>query len=275
MNQKISATQKATFACMLVLVLAHSLFGLSPAQAEQPQNRLDLVEKIKRFFFGTRPGGTPTGRQRGGAVRGRCSNLDQHIKALVPSTVIALVPSTKEGIPFVEQTISERPTFWFYVPYSGLNAEFVLIDSQDKDVYSKIFPLNQQPGIIDIQLPETIPPLEQGNEYRWVFSAICNSQNRAADAIVNGRIKRIPVSPALNNQLKTASAENRVSVYADANLWYETLTTLAELRHNDPQNAKVTADWANVLHLVGFPSNIPPTWQTYRLPSPTDNSKSN
>ncbi len=267
MNHKISATQKVTFACILVLVLTHSLFGLSPAQAEQSQNRLDLVEKIKRFFFGTRPGGIPTGRQRGGAVRGRCSNLGQNI--------IALVPSTKEGIPFVEQTITERPTFWFYVPYSGLNAEFVLINNQDKDVYSKIFPLNQQPGIIDLKLPETIPPLEQGNEYRWVFSAICNPQNRAADAIVNGKLKRIPVSPALNNQLKTASAKNRVSVYTDANLWYETLTTLAELRHNDPQDAQVKADWANVLQLMGLPSNVPQNWATYSLSSSNENSTSN
>ncbi|MDF5731330.1 MAG: DUF928 domain-containing protein [Rhizonema sp. PD38] len=267
MNQKISATQKATFACMLVLVLAHSLFGLSPAQAEQSQNRLDLVEKIKRVFFGTRPGGTPTGRQRGGAVRGPCSNLDKQI--------LALVPSTKEGVPFVEQTVSERPTFWFYVPYSGVYAEFDLHDSQGNKVYSKIFRLNQKSGVIELQLPKTMPLLQQGNEYDWVFSAICSPQNRADDAIVYGSLKRIPVSPALNNQLKTASDRTRVSAYTENNFWYETLTTLAELRHNEPQNSQIKADWANVLQLVGLPSDVPQTWATYSLLSSNENRTSN
>ncbi len=276
MNKKISATQKAMFACIVVLLLAHLPFGLSPVQAEQSQNGFDLVEKIKLFFFGTgrqkSPIGIPTGRQRGGAVRGRCSNSDKQIIALVPSTKEGI----KEGIPFVEQTISERPTFWFYVPYPGLNAEFVLINSQGEDVYATTFLLNQQPGIIELKLPQTIPLLQQSNEYRWVLSAICNPQNRAADAVVNGRLKRIPISLALNNQLKKVSAKNQeVSAYAEANLWYETLTTLSELQQNEPQNAQIKADWANVLQLVGLPPKVPQTWVTYFLPNSNKNSRSN
>ncbi|MBO3460783.1 DUF928 domain-containing protein [Aetokthonos hydrillicola Thurmond2011] len=270
MNKNISATQKAILASIVVLLFAHVLFSFLPVQAEQSQNRLVLFEKIKRFFFGTRPGGTPTGRQRGGAVRGPCSNLDKDI--------IALVPSTAEGIPFTEQTISERPTFWFYVPYSGLNAEFTLINSQGKDVYSTIFVLNQQPGIINLKLPETVRLLQQGNEYRWNFSAICNPQNRANDAVLKGTLKLIPVSPTLNNQLKTASAKNHVSVYTEANLWYETLTTLAELRYNEPQNTQIKAEWDNVLRLlIHPPSNVPvpQTWVTYSLPNSNENSRSN
>ena len=192
------------------MLFAHSPFGVASVQAQQSQNRFDLVEKIKHFFFGTRSIETPTGRQRGGAVRGRCSKLGNQIIALVPSIE---QPSTKERTPFVEQTISERPTFWFYVPYSGLNAEFVLINSQGKDFYATTFLLNKQPGIIELKLPQTIPPLQQSNEYRWVFSAICAPENRATDAIVNGMLKRIPVSPALNNQLKTASVQKQVSHY--------------------------------------------------------------
>ncbi|MBP5973437.1 DUF928 domain-containing protein [Brasilonema sp. CT11] len=269
MNQYISTTQKVTLAFILGLVLTHSL-NLPSAQAQQSQRSPNLTEKIKRFFFGTRPGGVVKGVRRGGAVRGRCSNLNQQI--------IALVPSTEKGTPFVEQTISERPSFWFYVPslsVSGLNAEFVLLDSQDKEVYSATFLLKQQPGIINLQLPKAIPALKEGNEYRWVFSAICNPQNRAADAIVNGRLQRIPVSSALSTQLKAASPKQSVSVYTDAKLWYETLTALAELQRSNPQDTEVKADWANVLQLMGLPQNAPQTWTTYPLPNRAENSSRN
>lgn len=270
MNRYISTTQKATLACILGLILAHSLVSLPSAQAQQSQRSPNLTEKIRRFFFGTRPGGVVKGVRRGGAVRGRCSNLNQQI--------VALVPSTKEGTPFVEQTISERPTFWFYIPdlsVSPLNAEFVLLDSQDKEVYSATFPLKEQSGIINLQLPKTVPALKEGNEYRWVFSAICNPQNRAADAIVNGRLQRIPVSSALSTQLKAASPKQSVSLYTDAKLWYETLTALAELQRSNPQDTEVKADWANVLQLMGLPKNAPQTWTSYSLPSHAENSSKN
>ncbi|MBW4593282.1 MAG: DUF928 domain-containing protein [Brasilonema angustatum HA4187-MV1] len=270
MHQYVSTAQKVTFACILSLILAHSLQSLPSAQAQQSQRSPNLTEKIKRFFFGTRPGGVVKGIQRGGAVRGRCSNLDQQI--------IALVPSTENKIPFVEQTISEHPTFWFYIPdlsVSRLNAEFVLIDSQDKEVYSATFALKQQPGIINLQLPKIVPALKEGKEYRWVFSAICNPQNRAADAIVNGRLERIPVSSALNTQLKAAPPKERVSLYTDAKLWYETLTALAELQRSNPQDTEVKTDWANVLQLMGLPKNAPQTWTTYPLPNRTENNSRN
>ncbi|MHC5756079.1 MAG: hypothetical protein ACYTXF_36765 [Nostoc sp.] len=94
------ATRKATLAYMLVFILTMP-FCLPPVQA-QTQRRSGLIEKIKRFFFGVRPGGTPSGRERGGAVRDRCPNLAKYLTALIPSV---------EELPFVEQTISERPSF--------------------------------------------------------------------------------------------------------------------------------------------------------------------
>ncbi|MDF5725603.1 MAG: DUF928 domain-containing protein [Rhizonema sp. PD37] len=266
MNKKISVIQETICACLAVLLFAHLPFGVTSVQAQQSQNRFNLVEKIQHFFFGTRSIGTPTGRQRGGAVRGRCSKLGNQI--------IALVPSTKERTPFVEQTINERPTFWFYVPYSEINAEFVMINSQNKAFYATTFLLNKQPGIIELKLPQTIPPLQQSNEYRWVFSAICDPKNRATDAIVNGTLKRIPINPELNNQLKTASAQEQVSLYTENKLWYETLTTLSEVQYNEPQNAQIKADWANVLHLVGLPQDVPQTtWATYSLSNSNENTR--
>ncbi len=263
------ATRKATLAGILLLALTHLLVCRTPSHA-QSQRKSGFVETIIRFFLGTRPGGTPTGRQRGGAVRDRCPN--------VAEPLTALVPATPEGFPFIEQTIAERPTFWFYIPYlpvSQLNAEFVLINEKEDDVYSATFPLRQQPGIVSLQLPKTMPPIKEGNKYRWIFSVICNPQNLSGNATVNGWVERVPVSPTLSSKLKAASAKERVSVYADARLWYETLTTLAELRRTNPQDKEVKADWAEILQAVGSSRSVSQTWTTYSLPNQANNRRGN
>ncbi|ARV62097.1 hypothetical protein BZZ01_28805 [Nostocales cyanobacterium HT-58-2] len=264
-------TQKAILACVLVLVVIQLPLCLSPAQAQSQRKSgfIDFVEKIKRFFFGIRPGGTPSGRERGGAVRDRCPNVAQPLTALVPSV---------NESPFVEQTISERPSFWFYVPYlsaSYRKAEFVLIDDQEENVYAATFPLTASPGVVNLQLPKTVPPLQEGKQYRWVLSVICNPSSRSGDVTVNGWIERVPVSATLTHQLKAASTKERVLVYTDARLWCETLTTLAELQRSNPQDQEVKADWANVLQLIGLPENASKTWTTYSLPNQAENRRGN
>ncbi|MBD0343360.1 MAG: DUF928 domain-containing protein [Coleofasciculus sp. Co-bin14] len=261
------ATRKAAFAYILILVQTGSLFFSPPVQT-QSTRRSGLIEKVKRFFFGTRPGGTPTGRKRGGAVRDRCPNI--------ATPLTALVPSTAEGFSFVEQTIAERPTFWFYVPYfpaSDRSAEFVLIDEKENDVYAATFPLTQPPGIVNLQLPGTMPPLKEGKQYRWVFSIICNPANRSGDATVNGWIERVPISSALSGQLEVATVRERVSIYADARLWDETLTSLAELQRTNPQDRELKAEWTDVLRAIGLTEAVPETWSTYSLPAQHKNSR--
>ncbi|EDX76348.1 conserved domain protein [Coleofasciculus chthonoplastes PCC 7420] len=258
---KLKLATKVILPLVLVSILTNLLVFIPPTQA-QSQRRSGLIAKIKRFFLGTRSGGTPTGRHRGGAVRDRCPNVDQPLTALVPAT--------DAGIPFVEPTISERPSFWFYVPYfprSQRNAEFVLIDENEDDVYATTFPLTQPSGIVSLQLPQTIPPLKEGEQYRWVFSVICNPANRSADATVNGWIERVPVNLALSNQLQTATDKALLFAYADQGLWYETLTLLAQLQRTHPQQQELQDDWQDLLQTIGLPETISPSWTTYSLPN--------
>ncbi|KST62543.1 DUF928 domain-containing protein [Mastigocoleus testarum] len=263
MNRLHFPSRKVIFAFVLIFVLTNLLVYVPSVQA-QSQRRPGLIEKIKRFFFGIRPGGTPTGRKRGGAVRDRCPNVVQPLTALVPAT--------DEGFPYVEQTIAKYPTFWFYIPYWSSyqrDAEFVLIDEKEDDVYYATFPLKQEPGIVSLQLPKIMLPLQSGKKYRWVFSVICNPDNRSADATVNGWVERIPVSPNLSNQLQAASPREEVLVYTDAKLWYEALTTLAELQRTNPQNQEIQTDWANLLQILDLSETVPQTWTTYFLPNPS------
>ena len=281
MSKPTSAKKTISLLSILLLLLTGSIFFvpvfvpvlIPAAQAQNSRNRSSLIEKIKRFFFGSRTGGVAKGRKRGGAVRGPCRKIGKQL--------IALVPSNQEDIPFVEKTTNQRPDFWFYVPplpVDEANAEFLLMDESENVIYSETFPISTKAGIVRLKMSnKNIPALEANKNYRWAFSAVCRPQDRAADVIVDGWLKQVPASSSLSQKLKVTPVKKRVSVYADNELWYETLTNLAELREQNPQDAQIQADWASLLQLMGLPPNAPQTWKTYSLPSPsgTDSSSSN
>jgi len=45
-----------------------------------------------------------------------------------------------------------------------------------------------------------------------------------------------------------------VSVYAKNGIWYETITTLAQLRRQTPTDSRLTAQWTKLLESQGLES---------------------
>jgi hypothetical protein len=178
--------------------------------------------------------------------------VDKPLTAIVwpiPTQAELTQAETTEILP--PATIADRPTLWFYVPYSpdsGPEAEFTLIDEKENDVYKTKFPLKEKPGIIGLKLPETLPPLQAGKRYKWNFSMICNPNNRSDDVFVNGDIERISLDSTLQAQLKKMSDPKAQSaLYAKNSLWSEALTTLAQARRRNLQDSTLQADWSNLL----------------------------
>ena len=253
-------TRNAILASLLLLLLFGVLFQSESARA-QLSYQFSLIARIRRFLLGSRPQGTATGRKRGGAVRDRCPNIQPPLTALVPST--------PDGKPFLEKTIRERPSFWFYVPFfptSSRNAEFVIIDENEEDIYAAKFSLAQQPGIVRLQLPNTMPPFQEGKRYRWFFSIVCNLANRSGDATVNGWVQRVPLSPELNRQLQQGSGLKVILAYADVELWYEMITAIAEFQRMNPQSLQAKDDWMKLLDMIGLTNFALDNWKTYPLP---------
>jgi hypothetical protein len=254
---RISFISRNALLATLVLIMSSNLL-LRPEIAQAQDN--NLIARIQRFFFGSRPRGTATGRNRGGAVRDRCPNIQPPLTALVPAT--------SDGIPFIEKTIQDRPAFWFHIPFSptfSREAEFVIIDEDEKDIYSTKFPLTQQPGIMRLQLPSRMPALQEGKRYRWVFSVMCNPANRSGDATVNGWVQRIPKNLQLNQQLEKVSGLNQSSIYAEAELWHEMFNSLAEFQQANPQNPLIQSIWKETLKESGLPSPAAGKWGNYLL----------
>ncbi|NEO74838.1 DUF928 domain-containing protein [Moorena sp. SIO4G3] len=185
------------------------------------------------------PKGAP-GKRKGAGSRNDCP----------PGKFIALVPGTNFGL-----TTSERPTFWFYVPYSDnrtIQAEFRLRNKELKEVYKETFMLQNTPGIVKITLPETVSGLVVEDLYHWRFSVICNPTDPLDNDFVSGGVERISITDDLEQQLEGNNPRERIVVYAKQGLWFDALTALAELRLANPQDKTLAQDWADLLEQVGL-----------------------
>jgi hypothetical protein len=96
------------------------------------------------------------------------------------------------------------------------------------------------------------PPLKIGQEYRWMLALICNPGDRSNDIVAGGSIVRVQPNPNLALQVRQATPQERVALYANARLWYETLATLSDLRRDRPDDNDVANAWYKLLNSVGL-----------------------
>ncbi|MBD2579920.1 DUF928 domain-containing protein [Oscillatoria sp. FACHB-1406] len=189
------------------------------------------------------PRGNPT---PGGTFSGiSCSKPPKPINALIPQ---------KDLEPFLVGqglTTSEHPTFWVYSPYSSeetITAKFSLHDRRGRALYRTTFNLPKTAGIIRLQAPtEAKYALEQEQFYHWYFSIQCTASDATLhDLIVDGWVKRVAVTPETEAEVNAAQPE----------LWYDSLTRLANLRLASPQDEALKQDWSKLLTSAGLETLI-------------------
>ncbi|MBH8574931.1 DUF928 domain-containing protein [Nostocaceae cyanobacterium CENA369] len=195
--------------------------------------------------------GAPTGRRRAGA--GRSPDCPSNLTQLT-----ALVPGDGEKS-VLASTVTENPTFWFYVPQLAQTTrygEFVLqvLDGKDaQNVYRTPLTLVGKAGIISITLPAQPQYfLKADKKYHWYFHIYCGDPEKTSDNFyVDGFVQRQVLTEALDSQLKSAKPKEYI-VYNANNIWYDTLTNLGQQRHINPQNATIDKDWVDLLNAVGL-----------------------
>jgi hypothetical protein len=148
-------------------------------------------------------------------------------------------------------TASERPTFWFYVPYSlspNRTVEFVLQDARGNEVYQTSFTESgTRPGVVSFQLPPTAPPLEVDAPYHWYFLIYCTPEN---PVFVEGWVQRVNPEPSLATQIEEASPQEQVQLYREAGIWQDALTTLGQMRRDNPEDETLMEQWTQLLQSI-------------------------
>lgn len=181
-------------------------------------------------------GGWPQPTYRGAPARtiGGGTRGDDCIAENAPGPS-ALIPTNN-----VWTTLSDRPKFFWYVPSTKAEkAEFVVLDQNGEEVYSKKIDLNLSQVKTGTILEENLPPnvsLETGEVYTWQLSIICNSQRRSGDIFREGWVERVNLQADELNQLQTNLKEagedswKQAEAYLNAGIYNETVSLLAQKR---------------------------------------------
>lgn len=248
----------ALLTLMLTLGLAVSPPGNVQAQSELPP-LMSLLPDRWEFVPPSTPNQDtfiPINREPGGS---RCGELCISGN----DKLIALVPVSGRGT-----TIAEYPTFFWSMPKtSAETVEFVLRDDKNRIIYAVQYALGKEAltketlnkdvvtshsGIMSLTLPTSanLSPLEIGQSYYWELALICDHIDRSADLVIGGEIQRVEPSSTLVNRLVQATPEERIALYAQERLWYETLGTLIELRRDRPDDKTLANAWNKLLKSV-------------------------
>ncbi|MCL6753921.1 DUF928 domain-containing protein [Nostoc sp. CCCryo 231-06] len=259
-SQPIKLFLVVAFSCTSLLVSLAPVLA-KPTLSSSPSDRGAKTNLAQATAFNqpSLPSGPPPrGRVRGGAKRGgECEVSKLDLTALVHFT-----EGAKSAINVWGQTTVERPSWFFYVPYNkdlAYEVEFVLKEDPDSndsnesnEIYRKAIALPEKPGIIRVSLPTTAPALALNKQYRWFFTINCDKQNKSPLTFVEGVIQRVELNPGAVKELQTTELLRRYTIYAQNGIWYDVLTTLAQLRQKNPKDAALQAEWRNLLSSIGL-----------------------
>ena len=174
-------------------------------------------------------------------VRGKCDNFPE-------ASFTALMPENK-----IARTVSDYPTFFFYLPQPNAElAEFILQDENGNLIYEQALTIKNLSGVISVSIPANtnVPPLEVGKKYTWVFSLVCDPDDRASDQIERGVVRRVELSADILRQLDAADLRQKTVIYAENGIWQDALGTLAAARRANPNDTDLAADWESLLDSV-------------------------
>jgi hypothetical protein len=219
---------------VFAVVLCAELVALLIAPQLKAQSQLVSVTFPPASSIGA-PGRTVGGGQRSPD----CVNRDN------PSLTV-LAPTNNVGT-----TISSNPTLFWYIPRTkAQSAKFMVLDGEENEVYETTLALTGVPGVVKLSLPKTVS-LAPGKTYRWVLMLECNSEDHSMDAYVQGNLERRELSVADKAKLAQATQPlQKAEVYAGASIWQETVSILAQLRHDRPSDPTVIAAWKELLKSV-------------------------
>ena len=157
-------------------------------------------------------------------------------------TLTALTPDNGQG-----STLSEQPTFWFYMPYTPeeiLKGEFSLVTQDETQrLFRLSFKLPQTPGWVSVSWPDSVDVSLAENEYfHWYMNLYCaGNETTQPDLKINGWVQRLAWTPERAEKVDAASDE----------IWYDAIARLAEQLQGDaPATTTLQQDWAALLESV-------------------------
>lgn len=191
-------------------------------------------------------GGAPDGT-RGGASRGDTvcvqnpSGQDQLLRALTPT-------DSNYGL-----TLAERPQFFAYVPATmAQKALFVLKDDRGNTLHQQVITIAGNGRIMPIKLAEQLPALEVGRTYEWGIAILCHGKLQIDSPFTSAWIQRISPPAEVLPYIEQPPSLQKVIALGQYGIWYDMLSTLAQLQQQRQNVAIASSTWRQLLQSVGL-----------------------
>ncbi|NET59662.1 MAG: DUF928 domain-containing protein [Symploca sp. SIO2E6] len=283
MNNKQLPTKPIILGLTLTSLILGSLGILKPLITPKIASAISLNQSPFQLALRFRlpPKGAP-GRRRGAGTRqGYCSS-DERLIALMPGTNLGLTVAERptfwfyvpyqgdkleaefllednEGNEVYQEIVALNNTPGivkvslpenFRNPVASENHEKISAFSRNRvssENHEKISAFSLKKPGFSTDSTNSTDSLEVEQLYVWRLSVICNPDNRFDDDYVWGGVERVSMSFELKNQLKDKTKRERLKIYAENGLWFDVLTTLAELREANVEDQELDEDWVELL----------------------------
>lgn len=182
--------------------------------------------------------GAPGGRV-GGGTRGTAREV----------FVLSVLAPDHSGM-----TVSEQPSLYWYISTpTSLPVELTVMDPTTPQPVLEIrvaAPI--EAGIHRLRLSDHGVRLAPGVAYRWYVAVVPDAGRRSRDILAGGAIQRIIPPGEVAAKLGQARREELPSVYAEAGLWYDALSTMSELIESAPDDTELRRQRAALLSQIGL-----------------------
>jgi Domain of Unknown Function (DUF928) len=161
-----------------------------------------------------------------------------------------LVPNDHVGL-----TISKRPTFsWHVSAVPSTPMRFALVEPGVAEplLVKKI--KVDKPGLVQLQIPENVKPLEVGKEYRWTVSLVCNMKRPSLSIYARSRIARVPVTQVsdFSNTASEQLLQDKAIFYAQQGIWYDAVANITQAYLGSPRSSSYNKYLRGLLEQVGL-----------------------
>jgi hypothetical protein len=227
---------------VLILLLAFSLVATASTMATAENKSIYTTKKHQVTF--EPPQGRQPGQTVGGASRGGQCPLD--VGPNLPFT-----PLLPVGSPAL--TMKTHPSFMVYLPETSATQALLSVkDAAENYDYQAIMPISDRSGIVSLTIPDDAPALEVNHEYQWSLVLMCDNQLRPDSPVIQGDVMRVATSGYLTDKLAQANLLESAALYGEEGIWYDALTSMAQLKTAHPEDQDLAVNWQNLLSSVGL-----------------------
>lgn len=194
------------------------------------RNQDNPIVAAARTFF--QPPSNPRPRSGSqtsmGTRQGSClADADTSLAALGPSSVVG-------------RTTSSRPSFTWYLPpvQTSPIVQFRLLAPDESGIPVAIHTahLDYASGYSTYQIPDDVPALVDGVEYRWQVIVACDPNSPSRSIGQELSIEKVAASPSLMQSISSSdNAIQQALAYGRAGIWYDAIAAVAQAQTIDAQ----------------------------------------